>query len=129
MQAVVSHNDQHEEGLEAALALALEEDVDEDVDEERRGSAAGGGEEDAPEARQQPWTGPPLQPAAAAKDDGIDVKPTPSKPSAFGSFSDVRVLALPPLFLASSPFLPPTLHSHRPATLLHTKTRTFSADC
>jgi len=94
MQAVVQQLndlDQYHEGLEAALALALEED--EDVDEE---AEAGGGKE-PPGAAQQ-------QPTAAAKYDSIDVRPTPSMPSAFSILPDVRVQTAK---LPSAPSLPP----------------------
>lgn len=95
MQAVVQ---QYEEGLEAALALALEEDTD--VDEERESIEA------SQAAREQAAsTGPSLPPAAAAKDDGMEAKPTPSMPSAFNNLPDVRVDSPP------SAFPPPPLSS------------------
>jgi hypothetical protein len=83
MQAIEQHDEQqHEESLEAALALALEESI-EDVEE-----ASDASREQAARAP----TGPSLPSAAtaAAKDDGMDVKPSPSMPSAFNILPDVR---------------------------------------
>jgi hypothetical protein len=112
MQAIVQHDEQqHEESLEAALALTLEESI-EDVEEASDGSDAS-----REQAARAP-TGPSLSSAAtvAAKDDGMDVKLSPSMPSAFNILPDVRASLLP-LFAV--------LLTH----LLHAKHRTSSAVC